>query len=166
MSIDRKWVLAVGMCTWASVAQAHISITMGGTHDARSPSDDLKEAPCGAAGSTRSTNVYTYKPGETINISIVETISHPGYFRIAFDDDGNDDFVTPSGTDGASGNCAGDPACGPGKEDYCNNETVLLDHLDTVAALAPRPRHAQPRGPAGRPHLDPRVVPPHAGRPP
>ncbi|MDD9940116.1 MAG: hypothetical protein OXU20_03540 [Myxococcales bacterium] len=85
-------------------------------------------------GSQRGTNVYTYRPGATINISVRETISHPGYFRIAFDADGDDDFPVPEGTSGEFGDCMGDPACGEGKEDYCSNETVLLDNLDPHAS--------------------------------
>jgi hypothetical protein len=137
MSIDRKWLWALGVCTFAGSAgsagsaHAHISITEGGTHMART--DEMKDAPCGLAGAARGANVHTYRPGETINITILETVSHPGYFRVAFDADGDDDFLTPSGTDGMDGSCGGDAACGPGKEDYCNNETVLLDHLNQHA---------------------------------
>jgi MYXO-CTERM domain-containing protein len=116
-----------------STARAHISVDDGGTHMSRSGVDDQKDAPCGVAGSKRGTNVYKYKPGATITLSIAETISHPGYFRIAFDKDGDDNFPIPMGTDGMMGNCSGDPKCGPGKADYCSNETVLLDNLDPHA---------------------------------
>lgn len=113
----------------AATAHAHISVEGGGTHKARFSDDSLKDSPCGAAGG-RGTNIYRYKPGATITLSILETISHPGYFRIAFDADGDDDFVIPSGTSGENGDCAGDAKCGMGKEDYCNNDSVLLDNLD------------------------------------
>lgn len=79
-------------------AHAQISVADDGTHKSRSSDDGLKDSPCGTTGSTRGTEVYTYKPGATINLSIVETISRPGYFRIAFDSDGDDGFVIPSGT--------------------------------------------------------------------
>ena len=116
-----------------ATALAHISVDQGGTHLSRYSDSGLKESPCGVAGGTRGTNIYTYKPGETITVSIKEVVSHPSYFRIAFDNDGDDGFLTPSGTAGEFGNCAGDPACGPGHEDYCNNDTVLLDHLNPHA---------------------------------
>jgi len=116
-----------------ATALAHISVDQGGTHLSRYSDSGLKESPCGVAGGTRGTNVYTYKPGETITISIKEVISHPSYFRIAFDSDGDDGFLTPSGTAGEFGSCSGDPACGPGHEDYCNNDAVLLDHLNPHA---------------------------------
>jgi hypothetical protein len=106
----------------------------GGTHMSRSTDDGLKDAPCGTTGSKRGSMVYTYKPGATINIAIAETVPHPGYFRISFDNDGDDGFVIPTGTSGMMGDCAGDPKCGAGKEDFCSNETVLLDNLDQHAA--------------------------------
>ena len=117
-----------------AVASAHISLEQGGTHVSRYGDGEIKDAPCGRANGQRGTNVYTYRPGETIKVSIVEFIPHPGYFRIAFDDDGDDDFEIPAGTDGEFGNCAGDPKCGPGMADYCNNDTVLLDYLDPHAS--------------------------------
>ena len=79
-------VLALG-----STATAHIAL--------RSPAPrtaDQKAGPCGAAGSTRGTNVTTYAPGETITVEWDETVGHPGHYRIAFDDDGNDAFQNPN----------------------------------------------------------------------
>ena len=118
-------------------AKAHIDINQGGTHMSRTPGSGIKTAPCGVAGSQRGTNVYTYRPGATINISVKETISHPGYFRISFDDSGDDDFTIPSGTSGEFGNCGSNPNCGEGKEDYCNHDTVLLDNLDPHPQMLP-----------------------------
>lgn len=132
--MTRGSLIVGSLCLFTSVAQAHISIDLGGTHKSRYSDAGLKGSPCGMAGGARGTNIYTYKPGATITVSLVETVPHPGYFRIAFDNDGDDGFVTPSGTDGAMGACAGDPKCGPGKADYCNNASVLLDNLDAHAA--------------------------------
>jgi Lytic polysaccharide mono-oxygenase, cellulose-degrading len=135
LTSTKPWLLssafAVVASSWASLAQAHIGVELS-----RYSGTDLKAAPCGKASGTRGTTVHTFKPGSVIDIQLTETIPHPGYFRIAFDDDGDDGFVTPSGTDGADGNCSGDAKCGPGLEDYCNNETVLFDHLDQHAAGA------------------------------
>ncbi|HKU43837.1 MAG TPA: SCE4755 family polysaccharide monooxygenase-like protein [Polyangiales bacterium] len=124
---------ALALLASAPIARAHISVDEGGTHKSRYSDAGLKDGPCGMTGGKRGTNVYEYKPGATINISIMETIPHPGYFRISFDSDGDDGFVTPSGTDGAMGNCSGDAKCGAGKADYCNSPTVLLDNLDPHA---------------------------------
>jgi hypothetical protein len=115
----------------AGAAHAHISVDAGGTHMART--SEQKAGPCGAAGAARGANVYTYKPGATITIKVAEEIPHPGYFRISFDNDGDDDFVVPTGTEGTDGDCAGDPKCGEGMGDYCSNDTVLLDNLNQHA---------------------------------
>jgi len=55
-----------------------------------------KAAPCGAAGSTRGTTAATFAPGATITIEWDETVDHPGHYRIAFDDDGDDLFQNPN----------------------------------------------------------------------
>jgi hypothetical protein len=60
---------------------------------------DNKEGPCGAAGSTRGSTVKTFAPGATINVEWDETVDHPGHYRIAFDDDGDDVFVNPISPD-------------------------------------------------------------------
>jgi len=129
--------LTVGVLASASLvaqpALAHIDLDEAGTHMSRSGGGftSIKTAPCGLPGSTRNeANVYTYKPGSTITIKLGEYIPHPGYFRISFDDDGDDDFVNPASVTGESGDCNGDPLCGPGMEDYCSNDTVLLDNLN------------------------------------
>ena len=56
----------------------------------------LKERHCGeGALDRRSDTVTTYTAGDTITVKFWETIPHPGYFRISFDADGQDDFVDP-----------------------------------------------------------------------
>jgi len=75
----------------AQPAAAHIAL--------RSPAPrtaEQKAGPCGAAGSTRGTTVTTYQPGETITVEWDETVDHPGHYRIAFDDSGDDVFVNPN----------------------------------------------------------------------
>jgi hypothetical protein len=60
---------------------------------------NIKFPPCGAmGGGSRTTDVNritVFEPGATVPIQFNETINHPGHFRIAFDDDGQDAFVTP-----------------------------------------------------------------------
>ena len=126
--------VAFSVLLGARSAHAHISVDQGGTHMSRYSDDGLKKSPCGMTGGTRGTHIYKYKPGATVNVSLVETIPHPGYFRISFDQDGDDGFKIPSGTDGTNGDCAGDTKCGPGKADYCNSDTVLIDNLEPHAA--------------------------------
>jgi uncharacterized protein (TIGR03382 family) len=74
-------------------ASAHIAMT--------SPTPrttDQKAGPCGNGDSARGTKVTTFAPGETITVEWDETVDHPGHFRIAFDDDGND-FMNPNNPD-------------------------------------------------------------------
>jgi len=81
-------VLALGLTS--STASAHIQL--------RSPparTTEQKAGPCGAAGSTRGTNVTTYTPGQTITLEWDETVDHPGHFRVAFDNEGDDAFINP-----------------------------------------------------------------------
>lgn len=123
--------VALPVALSAGTALAHIDVDMGGSHMSRvSGGYDIKAPPCGVADAPRGTNVYKYKPGATINIKVLENIPHPSYFRVSFDDDGDDDFVIPTGTAGEHGDCGGNEHCGPGKEDFCSNDTVLLDNLD------------------------------------
>lgn len=136
--------IVVSLCTWVMPASAHISLDQSGTHRSRNEDDiATKVAPCGENPGhvAPRTHVYTYAPGESIEISVTEFIPHPSYFRIAFDDDGDDDFVDPRwivvtdpGTReggcprGPADSCrVGDPAM---EGDFYNNETVLMDYLE------------------------------------
>ena len=74
-------------------AKAHLDLT---APTSRHGADVLKDGPCGQTGSTRTQNVTTFSPGETITVSWDEYVDHPGHFRIAFDADGDDDFVDPA----------------------------------------------------------------------
>jgi Copper acquisition factor BIM1-like len=78
----------------SGTASAHITMT--------SPTPrttENKTGPCGAAGSTRGTKIARFAPGETITVEWDETVDHPGHYRIAFDDDGDDVFVNPNNPD-------------------------------------------------------------------
>jgi len=78
---------------WPVGASAHLGLT---SPTSRYGPDVLKTGPCGTSGGQRTGNVTTYEPGETIEVSWEEYIDHPGHYRIAFDEDGDDDFVDPS----------------------------------------------------------------------
>jgi hypothetical protein len=126
-------LLAVG-AFFAGPAAAHISLDQGGTQKSRYGDGFLKDGPCGKAGGTRSQNVYTYAAGQTVPVAIVEFIPHPSYFRIAFDDDGDDDFVSPASIDpvDSSRPCPYNAADKCGAADYYNSPTVLpmMDDLN------------------------------------
>jgi predicted carbohydrate-binding protein with CBM5 and CBM33 domain len=74
----------------AATAHAHIALTFPTPR-----TTDQKAGPCGATGSTRGTKIATFQPGQTITVEWDETVDHPGHFRIAFDEDGNDVFQNP-----------------------------------------------------------------------
>jgi len=59
-----------------------------------------KMGPCPVVGRTTFVNVF--RPGETIDIRIRETVDHPSHYRVAFNPDG-DAFVDPVTIDDTSG---------------------------------------------------------------
>jgi hypothetical protein len=109
---------------------AHFSLDQGTTHKSRHGDQDIKAGPCGRADGTRGTNVYVYRPGEAIRVEIIEYIGHPGYFRIAFDDDGDDAFADPQTVAPINRECMDIPEDHCGEPDFYNNDAVLLDNLD------------------------------------
>ena len=117
-------LVVLGLC--ASSVPAHFSVDMADTHRSRYGPGEIKSAPCGRPDGERGSEVYTYSPGETIKVSWVEYVGHPGYYRIAFDSDGHDDFKDPASIRPAGRACGvGEPNCGAG--DFYNNATVLID---------------------------------------
>lgn len=54
--------------------------------------------PCGQDPDTGRANETTLSAGSTINLRWTSTISHPGHYRISFDDDGQD-FSVPISPD-------------------------------------------------------------------
>jgi uncharacterized protein (TIGR03382 family) len=84
-------ILLAALLLTSATAQAHIAMRFPVPR-----TSELKTGPCGAVGSTRGTNVMTFQPGETITVEWDETADHPGHYRIAFDDSGDDGFVDPN----------------------------------------------------------------------
>jgi len=85
-------ILLAALLLTTTAAHAHIAMM---SPPPRSTTD-LKTGPCGRAGSTRGTNITTFRPGETITVAWDETVDHPGHYRIAFDDSGDDAFIDPN----------------------------------------------------------------------
>jgi Lytic polysaccharide mono-oxygenase, cellulose-degrading len=75
----------------SGTASAHVTLTSPPPRTL-----DNKAGPCGAAGSKRGSKVTTFAPGATITVEWDETVDHPGHYRIAFDNDGDDVFVNPN----------------------------------------------------------------------
>ena len=118
----------------AAPALAHISLEQAGTHKSRYGDTELKAGPCGLEGGKRGTHVYTYEPGQTITVSVKEYVSHPSYFRIAFDADGDDDFKPPASIKpiDPARMCPDGPGDHCGTSDFYNSPAVLpgMDNLD------------------------------------
>ena len=85
---------AIGLLASTTSALAHIAMTSPAPR-----ADAQKTGPCGASGSTRGTKVATFSPGQTITVEWDETVDHPGHYRIAFDDSGDDSFKDPNRPD-------------------------------------------------------------------
>ncbi len=124
------WGTLSSLLLSSAVAFAHIDLDRAGTHLSRYGSDDIKEGPCGRTDGKRGNNVYTYRAGETIQVKLNEFIPHPGYFRVAFDNDGDNDFVNPQTIDPINRKCMNDPADRCGKADFFNTSNVLMDNVD------------------------------------
>jgi MYXO-CTERM domain-containing protein len=119
-------VVAAVVVLSASVASAHLALI---DPPSRYGGDVLKDGPCGMAGGTRSTNILTVEPGATLLIRWDEYINHPGHYRIAFDDDGDDDFMDPP----CLSNCdTRDMVIGVAPGDY-TDPTVLADGIPDMA---------------------------------
>jgi hypothetical protein len=125
-------------------ALAHISLEEAGTHKSRYGDAELKSGPCGKAGGVaRGTNIYTYAPGQKITVSLIETITHPSYFRFAFDNDGDDAFIEPASILPIDPNrkCPDGPGDHCGMSDFYNSPAVLPNmdnlnpHITAAAAM-------------------------------
>lgn len=125
-------------------APAHAHIVMKGallSRDNNGLGNAQKMFPCdGVRGAG---TVYTFEPGATIKLEIDVSIAHPSYYRIAFDNDGQDNFIEPASIDpsdpnraGTGKKCLDDPNDKCGKSDFCNvvsttgGASVLWDNLD------------------------------------
>jgi hypothetical protein len=107
--------LLLGIVALAPIeAKAHLGLSAPAS---RYGPDTLKTGPCGVSGGERTETVTYYEPGETIEVSWDEYVDHPGHYRIAFDEDGDDDFVDPATM-----------------MELYSNEAVLLDGIDDKGA--------------------------------
>jgi len=77
-----------GLIALTSSASAHIKLTYpparpGGIND-------VKDAPCGIAGSKRVASPTVLASGQKLIVTWDETVGHDGFFIVSFDDDGAD----------------------------------------------------------------------------
>ncbi|MEO8601239.1 MAG: SCE4755 family polysaccharide monooxygenase-like protein [bacterium] len=102
----------------AGTASAHLALL---APVSRYGENVLKEGPCGVSGGLRSEHITTLAPGAQLEVVWDEYVDHPGHFRIAFDADGDDDFVDPACLSGCTTRT-------PEIETYAN-ASVLLDGI-------------------------------------
>lgn len=83
----RRLLPLVLLASLPSVSGAHALMT---SPTPRSDSDGLKTGPCGNVAATATPTELM--AGETITVSWLETVDHPGYYRIAYSAPGDADF--------------------------------------------------------------------------
>lgn len=110
--------VAIALATLASPARAHLALEFP---PSRYGADVLKQGPCGVSGGGRGTVVTELPSGSALTVVWNEYIDHPGYFRIAFDADGDDDFADPV--------CLADCATRTPAIGLYVNDAVLLDGI-------------------------------------
>jgi uncharacterized protein (TIGR03382 family) len=81
------------------VASAHIHLTYPLSRTDEPAGNMQKSEHCGAAPG-RTNRVSTFRPGETITVTWAETIGHPGWFRVAFQPNGETFGIPPVGNTG------------------------------------------------------------------
>jgi uncharacterized protein (TIGR03382 family) len=96
----RRSLSALAVLVIPAAASAHIRITSPTPRSA----DQLKQRHCGQTGGARA-NVQTYRPGAPLHLVWDEYVVHPGWFRIAFQQNG-DAFETPPASNGPMGSGA------------------------------------------------------------
>jgi uncharacterized protein (TIGR03382 family) len=89
-------VLAVALLLSTSIAYAHVHLLEPLSRTDDPLGDPQKEQFCGQTGSTRTTRVTMFHPGDTITVKWVETIAHPGWFRVAFQPNGEVFEIPPA----------------------------------------------------------------------
>jgi hypothetical protein len=95
------------LMTFSAVSLAHVDLSTPNPRAHGETEGNLKSGPCGQTTNGRTANVNVFAPGQTITVTWNEYIDHPAYYRIAFDDDGDDGFLMR--TDGQTDPTADDP---------------------------------------------------------
>ncbi|MBA3541246.1 MAG: lytic polysaccharide monooxygenase [Deltaproteobacteria bacterium] len=123
-----KRLVVAGLVLAPSIASAHIHLTSPISRTDL-PTGDQKAQHCGVAGYVRADHpdrISTFAPGSTITVTWAETIQHTGWFRIAFQPNGEVFGIPPAGN--------GPPANFPnedrtGMTDPANQSIVLADRI-------------------------------------
>lgn len=136
-----SWVACLLLLS--SSAPAHIDLLYPEPRTSgRFSADVLDVGPCGSGGLPRAERVSVFRPGETVSVAWDAFITHPGYFRLSFDVDGDDSF---SARPSMPGNPAlDDPTRLPPNEgeiilDYVEDRAGALDHVEHEVTLPGEP---------------------------
>jgi MYXO-CTERM domain-containing protein len=99
MRLPASILVFASLALFAGEVRAHIKLT-----SPQPRTESQKQGPCGAGpGDLRGPTVATFKPGEKIVVTWNEFVNHPGHYRIALDEDGQDGFFDPKDFDDMSG---------------------------------------------------------------
>lgn len=113
----RAWFVGCALVAFgwllAAPAGAHLDVLDPPSRHGRAA---LKEPPCGMLDGSRSATPLVLAPGARLRLRWEEFVDHPSHYRVAFDDDGDDDFVDPATID-----------------ERFSNDTVLLDGIEDRA---------------------------------
>ncbi len=145
---SRAWLSLLAVSTLAllpTVAQAHFMLlqpssaySQGGLYG-----DPQKTAPCGPSATNPATAtglVTTYRAGDTVTLSVRETVYHPGHYRVAIGPDPSK-FVTPPvtqvGTDQCGMTTIQDPPVMPVIADGLLKHSAMFSGDQTVTFKLP-----------------------------
>lgn len=118
---------ALGLVLLPTTAAAHIHLTFP-TPRTDAPTGDQKVEHCGTTNWVRADHpdrTSVFAPGSTITVTWLETINHPGYYRIAVQPNGETFGIPPA----APGRCKGNINCPAGVTD-CDFPTVSQEGTD------------------------------------
>jgi len=123
----------VSLATLAGIADAHIHLTYPLART-DSMTGDQKEQHCGVPNQVRNpARVTELRPGSTITVTWLETINHPGWFRIAFQPDGQIFGIPPAGNGQSNVNgtiaASNFPTLNQEGIDGANQSIVLKDRI-------------------------------------
>jgi hypothetical protein len=93
-----RTLACLGFLLVPSLAAAHVTLTYPPAR-----ATEQKAQVCGAANSVRGTNITTLEAGATITVTWLETIDHPGHYRVGFDLDGQDFPIPATATTDTTG---------------------------------------------------------------
>lgn len=99
-----RLVLLVAACSSiAFPSNAHFRLDApAATNEQGTPGRVVLDAPCGDEGAVKTGALTPFTAGETIDVTITETITHPGHYRVAIATESaselpQDPIVTPGG---------------------------------------------------------------------